>query len=97
MLHWSYHRRRTAKAPLKKSLGLACLGGFLIKWVVSMVAYWEKAEAISHLPEIGFAMALNAILGAVPFACLWVVATAALDSAWSGERRAKFSGPTRTD
>jgi len=88
VLHLAYYRRRTAKYPMRRSLGFACLGAFLIKVVIGTPAYLDADIPITELPALALAMAIHAVFGAVPFACLWIAITAALDPAWSAERRA---------
>jgi len=86
VLHWCYSRRLTARHPLRDTLFKACGLCFLLK-VVAMFIYVVLIERdISDLMSLATGSLIYSLLGAVPFALFWVLATAWLDPAWSGCR-----------
>ncbi len=85
VLHWCYHRRLTARHPLRDTVNKACMLCFLLKAVATFVYLGLTKQGNTEL--IGFAIGsvLISLVGAVPFALFWVLATAWLDPAWSPE------------
>ena len=91
VLHRSYYLRRFSKAPLSGTLWSACLGCFLLKAAATLV-FLVFTESASEIPGILIGSVMLSLLGAVPFALLWTLATALLDPAWrvvaEGEEKA---------
>ena len=83
VLLWCYHRRLTARHPLWATLGKACGLCFLLKAVVTFIYQCQTEQAPLDLMGIATDSLLLSLLGAVPFALFWVLATAWLDPAWS--------------
>lgn len=91
VLLWCYHRRLTARRPLWATLGKACGLCFLLK-VMATFIYEGLIERItervtSNPIDLATRSLLMSLLGAVPFALFWVLATAWLDPAWRPGRR----------
>jgi hypothetical protein len=83
VLLWSYHKRLTARHPLRSTLGKACGLCFLLKAVAAFAYLGLVQRDDSELLSIAMGSVMVSLLGAVPFALFWVLATAWLDPAWS--------------
>ena len=79
VLLWCYQRRLIARHPLRATLLKACGLCFLLK----TLAFGGLTEqGTSDLMSLALGSMLVSLLGAVPFALFWVLATAWLDPAW---------------
>jgi hypothetical protein len=87
VLLWSYHGRLTARHPLRRTLLKACGLCFLLKTVAAFVYLGLTERGTSDLMSLALPAMLLSLLGAVPFAFSWVLATAWLDPAWSPQGR----------
>jgi len=83
VLLWCYQRRLTARRPLWATLGKACGLCFLLKAVATFLYMGVMERDTSGLMGRTIGCLLMSLLGAVPFALFWVLATAWLDPAWS--------------
>jgi hypothetical protein len=86
VLLWCYQRRLTARHPLWATLGKACGLCFLLKAVGTFLYMGVMERDTSGLMGRTIGCLLMSLLGAVPFALFWVLATAWLDPAWSRSR-----------
>jgi hypothetical protein len=82
VLIWCYHRRLRAKRALTSTLLRACGYCFLLKMAGALVYVVLSERNFSDPAGFVFGCALLSLLGAVPFALFWVLATAWLDPAW---------------
>jgi hypothetical protein len=82
VLHGSYYQRKSTEYPMLSVLAWATISFFLIKLGAELLRGTEAFVAL-----------LWALFGAVPFAILWVVITAAVDPAW----RAGREGPGESE
>ena len=82
VLLWSYHGRLTARRPLWSTLGKACGLCFVLKTVAAFGYVGLTQRDGSDLLGVTMWSVMVSLLGAVPFALLWVLATAWLDPAW---------------
>jgi hypothetical protein len=87
VLLWCYHRRLTARHPFWATLGKACGLCFLLKAIAFFFYLGGNEQQPSELGVLVLDSILMSLLGAVPFALFWVLATAWLDPAWSPQRR----------
>ncbi len=85
LLLWCYHRRLDAGNPLGSTLFKACSGCFVLK-AVGTFLYLGVGKGLADLGSLAFPSVLISLLGAVPFALFWVLATAWLDPAWPGPK-----------
>jgi drug/metabolite transporter (DMT)-like permease len=83
VLLWSYHKRLTTRRPLWHTLLKACGLCFLLKAVATFIYVGLIEHHASDLKDLATASVLSPLVGAVPFALFWVLATAWLDPAWS--------------
>lgn len=83
VLLWCYHGRQTARRPLWHTLLKACGLCFLLKAVAAFGYVGLTEQSTSDLMSLALPSILISLLGAVPFALFWVLATAWLDPAWS--------------
>jgi len=81
VVQWGYSVRRSSSHPLWSALIWTCLGCFVLKTLATFFysAVFENRSAPTDL--LGSAMILS-LLGAVPFALLWVLGMAWSDPAW---------------
>ena len=82
VVHWGYSDRRSSSHPLRSSLASTCLGCFFLKMFATFfyILVFQNGSRPSGL-LLGSAMI--SLLGAVPFALLWVLTMAWSDPAWS--------------
>ena len=83
VLLWCYHRRLTARHPFWSTLGKACGLCFLLKVIATFIYEGLAEQGTSDLMSLATESMLLSLLGAVPFALFWVLATAWFDPAWS--------------
>jgi hypothetical protein len=83
VLLWCYNRRLTARHPFWSTLGKACGLCFLLKAIATFIYKGLTEQGTSDLMSLATESMLLSLLGAVPFALFWVLATAWLDPAWS--------------
>ncbi len=83
VLLWCYHRRLTARHPVRDTLVKACGLCFLLKALATFLYLSLREQGASDLIGLALASILTSLAGAVPFALFWVLATAWLDPAWS--------------
>lgn len=81
-IHWSYWRRRFSRKPLRDTFARTVGVCLLVKTVATPIALGLPAKGLDIVEGL-VSSALMALLGAVPFALLWVWITARLDPAWS--------------
>ena len=96
VLLWCYHRRLTARRPLRSTLVKACGLCFLLKAVAIFIYAGLSQRTLRSLMSLAMGSMLLSLLGAVPFALFWVLATAWLDPAWSTNRADAVSGQSRS-
>jgi len=94
VLVWCYHRRLAAEHPLRETLVKACGLCFLLKAAATFIYLVITGGRRPDLLSLAGASVALSLLGAVPFALLWVWATAWLDPAWRGERARQSAGRT---
>jgi hypothetical protein len=82
VLLWSYYGRLTARRPLWHTLLKACGLCFLLKAVAAFSYVTLTEHTYSELLGVVMGSVFVSLLGAVPFALFWVLATAWLDPAW---------------
>jgi hypothetical protein len=83
VLLWCYHRRLTAQHSLRNTLLKACGLCFLLKALATFVYLGLIEHHPSELLSLVTGSMLLSLLGAVPFAFLWILVTAWLDPVWS--------------
>jgi hypothetical protein len=83
VLLWCYNRRLNARHPVWATLGKACGLCFLLKALATFIYQGLTEQAPLDLMGLATSSLLLSLLGAVPFALFWVLATALLDPAWS--------------
>lgn len=86
VLLWCYHRRLAAPCPLPAVLVKACGLCFLLKAAATFICVGLVEGEASELLSFALGSMLISLLGAVPFAFFWVLATAWLDPAWAGPK-----------
>jgi hypothetical protein len=92
VVQWGYSVRRSSSHPLGKALISTCLGCFVLKALATIFYILvSRKETDILLPTDIFLSLWISLLGAVPFALLWVLAMAWSDPAWpppaAGARR----------
>ncbi len=82
-IHWSYYQRRFSIHPLRQTMFYACGICFLLKTAGTFIylCITEKSHGETSGMLIGSVML--SLLGAVPFAFMWVIVASVLDPAWS--------------
>jgi hypothetical protein len=83
VLLWCYHRRLAARHPVWSTLGKACGLCFLLKAMATFIYLGLTEQGTTDLMRLALPSILMSLLGAVPFALFWVLATAWLDPAWT--------------
>jgi hypothetical protein len=83
VLLWCYQWRLTARHPLWATLGKACGLCFLLKAMATFIYLGLTERGTPDLMGRAMNSMMLSLLGAVPFAMFWVLATAWLDPAWS--------------
>jgi hypothetical protein len=82
-IHWNYYQRRFLPHPLGQTVIRTCGLCFLFKAALTFL-YLAIVEPVrGELWGMLFGSCVMSLLGAVPFAFLWVTITAALDPEWS--------------
>jgi hypothetical protein len=81
VIHWGYATRRSSSHPFWKALFSTCQGCFLLK-AVATAFYITVIQRDFELSNTLFASAMISLLGAVPFALLWVLVMAWTDPAF---------------
>jgi hypothetical protein len=94
VLVWCYHRRLAAEHPLRETLLKACGLCFLLKAAATFIYVGLTEHQTQDFMSLATGSVVLSLLGAVPFALLWVWATAWLDPAWRGERARQSAGRT---
>jgi hypothetical protein len=81
VIQWAYSTRRGSSHPLWTVLFRTCLGCFLLK-TIATAYYIIVFEDGSEPGSVLFVSTMISLLGAVPFALLWVLAMVRTDPAW---------------
>lgn len=93
VIHWGYATRRSSSHPFWKALLCTCLGCFLLK-TFAVTFYLCAFEHGNRLSGILFGSAMMSLVGAVPFALLWVMVMVWTDPAWRTRPQGPESLPT---
>jgi hypothetical protein len=83
VIHWSYYRRRFFPQPLSGTLFRTCVLCFLLKASLTFFYLLVIESGRGEILALLFASGMMSLLGAVPFAFLWVLITARLDPEWT--------------
>jgi hypothetical protein len=82
VIQWGYSVRRSSRHPLASAFASTCLWCFVLKWLAAFF-YIMVFQQGSPPAGILLGSAALSLVGAVPFALLWVLAMAWTDPAWS--------------
>jgi hypothetical protein len=78
VVQWGYSTRRSSSHPLRTALLMTCVGCFVLK---TLATYLYSAVFEEFRADI-FGSGMLSLLGAVPFALLWVLYMSWSDPAW---------------
>jgi hypothetical protein len=96
VVHLGYAARLSSARPLRAAVVSTCLGCFLLK-ILATIFYSFMVQADPDAGSILVGSGMLALLGAVPFALLWVLGLAWLDPAWSARPALRTAASNGTE